>query len=223
MTETINPRRRALGAFALGVAGLAGAATAAEHKHGGMGGKGGEADHHAAMMARMDAVESKQAITEVLHLYARGWDRMDEETLRGCFWPDSTHAHSAFRGKSQDFIGVAFPRMQKVIGSTHMISNVVVELAGDRALSECYFQAHHRRLNAAGTDEEDYYLQGRYIDRLERRGGVWKIAHRTGLNEVERIVPRADGPLRNAPAEQRGARKPDDAFYAMRDAFRAGK
>ncbi|MCA3254766.1 MAG: hypothetical protein INF91_04010, partial [Alphaproteobacteria bacterium] len=81
MTETINPRRRALGAFALGIAGIAGAATAAEHKHGASAAKPAAGDHHAQMMARMDAVESKAAITEVLYLYARGWDRMDEETL----------------------------------------------------------------------------------------------------------------------------------------------
>ena len=42
---------------------------------------------------RLDAAESRAAITEVLHLYARGWDRRDEDAVRSCFWPESQHRH----------------------------------------------------------------------------------------------------------------------------------
>ena len=216
------PRRRTLTALLglpVGLAAAASSARAAEHKHDTA--KAGATDHHAMMMKRVDAIESKQAISEILYLYARGWDRLDEEAVLGCFWPESSHAHGSFKGKSHDFITVAFPRIRKIIGTTHMVSNPIILLDGDRALSECYFQAHHRRLNTAATDEEDYYIQGRYIDRFERRGGLWKIIHRQGLSDVERVVPRADVALRNAPPEQRGRRKPDDALYGMMADFAA--
>lgn len=172
---------------------------------------------------RIGVIESRQQITDVLNRYARGWDRLDEEALRSCFWPDAQHQHGSYKGLSQAFIDRAFPVVAKVKGTRHSISNIDIEITGDRAFSECYFAATHRRMNAEGTDEEDYFSSGRYLDRFERRGGVWKIAMRRGLNEFERIEPRADKSLANSPADQLGRRKPDDPYYAMLADFNAGK
>lgn len=207
-----NERRSALAmllALPVGVAALSGNAAAAPRK-------AGAAD-------RLDRLASHQEITDILNQYARGWDRLDEEALRGCFWPEAQHQHGGFKGLSQDFITKAFPMVAKVKGTRHSISNVFIEIEGDRAFAECYFAATHRRMNAAGTDEEDYFLSGRYLDRLERRGGVWKIAMRRGLNEFERVEPRADVSLAKADPEQLGRRKPEDPYYTMLAAFRAGK
>lgn len=176
-----------------------------------------------ALARRLDLVESKQQITEILYLYARGWDRLDEETLRACFWPDSMHEHSAYQGRSMDFISKNFPYIATIASTMHRISNPIVEIDGDRATSECCFASHHRREAADGSGEEDYFLWGRYLDRFERRDGEWRIAYRRGLNETERTQPRADPNLSKAPASQKGGRKPGDPLYAMLDDFRAGR
>ena len=55
---------------------------------------------------KLEELVAKQAITEVLYRYARGWDRYDEETIRSCFHPDSEHAHGGFTGTSQDFVTI---------------------------------------------------------------------------------------------------------------------
>jgi hypothetical protein len=178
----------------------------------------------ATLLAKQAETEARQQITDLLYRYARGWDRLDEEALRSCFFADSGHQHGAFKGKSHDFITAGMKGIRaKVKSTTHMIANPLIEIAGDKAFSECLFLAHHRRMNSEGTDEEDYFLKGRYLDRLERRNGEWKIAFRRGLHDFERVVPRADRTLANAPADQLSARKPDDPLYAMLADFHSGK
>lgn len=174
------------------------------------------------MQDQLATLAARQEIADVLNRYARGWDRLDEAALRSCFFDDATHQHGAFKGRSQDFITASLPVVARLKGCTHVISNVMVEVVGDRAVAECYFFSHHRRMNAAGTDEEDRFLQGRYLDRFERRGGAWRIAHRRGLHNWERVEARADQTLAAAPAEQLSQRKPDDPLYVMLAELRAG-
>jgi hypothetical protein len=179
--------------------------------------------HGKDMATRLDELEARQQITDVLHLYARGWDRLDESLLRSCFHADSLHQHGGFKGLSQDFITKAFPMVAKVKNTTHAISNATIELAGSKAVSECYFAAHHRRMNSDNSDEEDYFLSGRYVDKFEKRDGVWKIAARRGLNTLERILPRADKTMASAAPESLSQRKPDDPLYALLEELKTGK
>ncbi|MBL4800454.1 MAG: nuclear transport factor 2 family protein [Emcibacter sp.] len=172
------------------------------------------------LMARQDAMEARQQIENILYLYARGWDRLDEEALRACFFEDSEHQHGSFKGKSHDLITGGLKYIgAKVTTTTHMITNPMIEISGDKAISECSFFAHHRRMNKAGTDEEDYFVKGRYLDHFKKRDGKWKISARRGLNDFERVVARADQTLASAPADQLGSRKPTDPLYEMLSQF----
>ena len=70
-----------------------------------------------------------------------------------------------------------------------MFSNELIEVDGDVATSEMYL------LNLNRYEEEgwDFLLAGRYVERLERRAGEWRIAWRTRIHEitsVERIGER---------------------------------
>jgi len=164
---------------------------------------------------RLGELCDKQDITAILYLYARGWDRYDEEALRACFHEDSVHAHGGFEGLSQEFVTGGLASTKAVKSMTHMITNPMIELRGDRALSECSFFAHHRRDAADGSGEEDMFLKGRYLDIFERREGVWKIASRTGLHDFERIVPPADQTLAGASQDQLSQKKPTDMWYSF--------
>ncbi len=168
--------------------------------------------------ARLDRLEAKEAVTAILHDYARANDRVDEALLRACFWPDSRHHHGGFDGTSTDFIGFALKILRTVKYTAHHISNVSVEVKGDRAFSECYYLAHHRRDAKTGGGEEDAFFEGRYIDILERRGGAWKIIQRRGLSDYSTVVPAAT-PIASWPAGQHSGRFPDDDYYRMRAAF----
>lgn len=175
-----------------------------------------------AMAGRLDALESKQAITELLYAYARANDRADEALLKSCFWPESTHKHGGFDGKSIDFVTFAAKIVGALKYACHHITNVAVEVKGDRAFSECYYFAQHRRDRKDGGGEEDVFFQGRYLDFLERRAGVWKIIRRRGLSDYTSPPIPSATPASSWPAGQHSEKYPVDDYYQMRDVFLKG-
>jgi hypothetical protein len=206
-----SDRRTALGAMlAMGVAATAaGGAQAAPAKTKGNG-----------MAAQLDELLSRAQISEVLMAYARANDRLDETLLRSCFWPESTHKHGKFEGKSSDFVGFAVKILGTVKYTAHHISNVSISVDGDRAFSECYYFAHHRRDRKEGGGEEDAFFEGRYLDDFERRAGVWKIIRRRGLADYSPPAVPAATAFADWPAGQHSLRYPDDDYYSMLTTFR---
>ena len=171
---------------------------------------------------RLDVIESRQAIMELLYAYARANDRADEALMRSLFWPESTHKHGKFEGKSSDFVGFAFKIVSGLKYACHHISNVSIEVRGDRAFSECYYFAQHRRDRKDGTGEEDQFFQGRYLDDLERRNGEWKIIRRRGLSDYTSPAFPSETTYAQWPAGQHSEKYPSDDYYKMRQQFEAG-
>lgn len=174
------------------------------------------------VLSRLDRLESQHQISELLLAYARANDRFDEAALRACFWPESTHKHGGFDGTSTAFVDFALKIVQPLKYTAHHISNVSVEVDGDRGFSECYYLAQHRRTAKSGEGEEDAFFQGRYIDRHERRNGVWKIIQRRGISDLSFVLP-ATKPYADWPAGQHSARAPDDPYYQLRALFQSGR
>lgn len=204
-----SDRRNALGAiFGAGVAGMAaGSAASAKAPRDGMA-------------KQLDELLSRAQIEEVLMAYARGNDRVDEALIRSCFWPESTHKHGKFDGKSSDFVGFAMKIITGLKFTAHHISNVSIQVNGDRALSECYYLAHHRRDRKEGGGEEDAWFEGRYLDDFERRAGVWKIIRRRGLADYSPPATPAATAYAEWPAGQHSLRYPEDDYYKMLTKFR---
>jgi hypothetical protein len=164
----------------------------------------------------LDELKSRAEITEVVLRYVRGCDRLDEEMLRSCFHPDSRHKHGSFEGLSADFCTHAMRICREVVATHHQLGPVSIELSGDVAFTETYFVSHHRFGEVpppGGQPHEDRMAAGRYVDRFERRDGVWKIAERTGLMEFVRCDPPADRGFWDGPPDQRGRRDRSDPVY----------
>ncbi|MBW8812815.1 MAG: nuclear transport factor 2 family protein [Caulobacterales bacterium] len=167
--------------------------------------------------ALLDQLKSRAEITEVVLAYVRGIDRCDEALLRSCFHPDARHKHGGFEGLSSDFCGRAMEICRGVVSTHHQLGPVSIDLRGEIAFTETYFTAHHRfgpTPPAGGRAHEDRFMGGRYIDRFERRDGVWKIAQRTGVNDWLRYEASADGGFWDGPADQRGRRDESDPVYS---------
>lgn len=164
---------------------------------------------------------AKQEIAEVIYRYCQGCDRSDEEMLRGCFHDDCITDHAGWSGKSQDWVPMALDWLKERVAVTHIVTNVFVEVDGDRAIMNCHFLAYNRAPKP-GTDKfEEMVVKGRYIDRLEKRGGPWKIAHRIGIHDMERFV---EAPASaNEIAGDRSGKKPDDPYYGVLADFMAGR
>lgn len=161
--------------------------------------------------ARVELLLAKQEITEVLYRYARGCDRRDEAALLSCFHADSQHEHGAFKGTSRDFIAFLMKYEESVSRSAHMITNMLIEVKGDRAVSEAHFLAHARLTDPATGEERNRFSKGRYLDRLEKRDGAWRIYHRTGITELDRYMGALD--LKATGLEP--GQKPHDPLYAL--------
>jgi len=161
----------------------------------------------------LEGLLDKQAITEVLYRYARACDRADETLMRGCFHPGSIHRHGRYQGTSTEFVTLAMTIIRTATRTKHLVTNPLIEFEGGAALSECHYLAYHRIPNAETGAEEDNFSGGRYLDRFERRGGVWKIAERVGLLDFERFDSAAERNFAGLLPAQRSCRYPEDELY----------
>jgi len=123
-------------------------------------------------------LEAKDAIRDCLYRYCRGIDRADREMLRSAYWPDAIDDHVLYNGNAYDFIDWCVPLLAQVEHSQHMLGNMLIEVRGDEARAETYYHAYERRRRASGLPYE-MYVGGRYLDRLTRRDGEWRIQRRT--------------------------------------------
>lgn len=128
-----------------------------------------------------DLIDTRE-IEQMLATFARGLDRLEENTLRSAMHADATFdlGPGMFQGVASDYVGWALGMLQNVKSSHHLLGQTRVELSGDEASVETYFHAHFRVEKPIGR--EDVFWGGRFVDRVERRpagsGGLWKIAHR---------------------------------------------
>ena len=70
----------------------------------------------------------------------------------------------------------------------HTPANVIVSLDGDTAGAESHILAWHRLLGDDGPPK-NATVGGRYVDRLERRQGEWRIAQRTVVWDWTNVEP----------------------------------
>jgi ketosteroid isomerase-like protein len=119
----------------------------------------------------------KNSIEQVLIRYCEAADAADENLLRSVFHVDGTDEHAGMFAGTIDELAPKMVKMHDKFSLTqHIVSNVVIELKGDIAHSRCQVTAHHRYEEQG----KSYHLTagGRYLDRLEKREGEWRIAHR---------------------------------------------
>jgi len=145
--------------------------------------------------ARLQAVTDRAEIKDLLIAYARGIDRFDRELLASVFHPDATDDHGVFRGTAADFVDWVFQFQQDTVFTQHCITNEFIELDGDVAWCESYYTARTQTTAAAGKPSEFITASGRYVDRMERRDGRWRIADRRVILNSRRITPVEEGPI----------------------------
>lgn len=159
---------------------------------------------------------AKQEIAELSGTYMRGLDRLDRTLLRSVFHDDARTDYGFFQGGPDAFVEMAHNALKDHAANHHMLGQINVTLRGEVAFGEVYFQAFHR-IEADGQ-ARDLFISGRYVDRYERRGGVWKIAFRAEVNDWSRNDPASDSYFQSNLKSLRGARAPDDLSY-RRDAL----
>jgi hypothetical protein len=148
--------------------------------------------------AQVRELLDRQAILDCLNRYNRGVDRCDEDLLLSAYHEDATECHGTFTGPPAEFARSIRSAQASWSGSQHHITNHLVEIEGDVANAETYFVVLSQR---HGEDQLGL-VGGRYIDRLERRDGNWRIALRVVVIDVGADVPARPAPNRIAQPRQ---------------------
>lgn len=124
-----------------------------------------------------------EAIRAVAQRYCRGVDRLDAESMRSAYWPDAVDEHGVFVGNAWEFVDHCMMSHRKWRGTMHCIFNHHIEFDDEaHARGEVYNVTH--LFGHDGQEVSTWY--GRYLDRYERRGDEWRIAHRVCVHEANR-------------------------------------
>jgi hypothetical protein len=146
-------------------------------------------------LARLEYLIDRQDILDCLIRFSRGMDRFDRSLFLSAFHSDAIIAAGEFVGGPEDLYDWAFQLHEQGQSSTHHnLLNHSCDIDGDIAHTETYYLFVGRN-----RDESNWIAGGRYIDRLERRDGTWKIALRTNAIEWSGMVPTMAIPFADVP------------------------
>jgi SnoaL-like domain len=166
----------------------------------------------AELLARLERLADRQDILDCLIRFSRGMDRFDRELFLSAFHPDATIAAGVFVGGPVDLYDWASVlHDQGQVTTHHNLLNYTCEIEGNTAHTETYYLFVGRN-----RDATNWIAGGRYIDRLERREGAWRIALRTNVIEWSGMVPTMPLPFADVPGiHVNGApvRSKDDPSY----------
>lgn len=122
------------------------------------------------------ALLDRAALSDLVLRYCRGVDRRDFAAVRALYWDDAVDFHGAmFEGGADEFVAWLPAAMAPFELTVHRVSNSLFALDDDRAEGEHYATAYHR---THPPQRREIVIGGRYLDRYERREGVWKFAER---------------------------------------------
>lgn len=120
----------------------------------------------------------KQAITELIYTYCRAVDRLDVP-LGHSIWHEDGYADYGpdyYQGVGKGVIDTICKHHLGLLSHSHQVTNILIQLDGDRAGSEAYISGTMR------MEREGKLMQlgvwGRYLDAWEKRDGRWGLARR---------------------------------------------
>lgn len=163
---------------------------------------------------------ARAAIADVLHNYAKGADRGDVALIAAAYHDDAIEDHGGtFLGPAADYLKGMAKVLPTAPRMTHMVTNLLIDVDGNRARAESYWLTFSRR---EGTEPFDSLTCARILDKFEDRRGLggdgWRIAHRRLTwewnHEMELAESWGRGQIAPDPAKLvRGGKKPDDLAY----------
>src|SRR4029453_2913681 len=106
----------------------------------------------------LDDLVAQQEIRDVLARYTRGIDRMDRELVLSCYHPGAYDDHGEFQGTVEEFADWVERVLSYFERTMHFLAQQLVEGEGDRAHSETYCVAYHRRAADGDTPAYDLWM-----------------------------------------------------------------
>jgi hypothetical protein len=155
-------------------------------------------------------LRDRQAILDCLVREARGRDRHDAALTTSCYWDDGADEHGRLVTPGPEYAEKANAGHRAAFAAnSHNLTNHTCEIEGDVASCETYVMG-----GLLSLDEKTCKIAlGRYVDRLERRNGEWRIKLRRCLIDM---VAEGDASWVKSVAVSgflKGLRSKDDASY----------
>jgi len=169
--------------------------------------------------ALLQDMVDEHALRKLVNLYCRAVDRGDVELLRSLYHRDATDAHGGFStGSAAAFIEQIAAARPYLRSMQHHVTTVNFALDGDIAEGEVYTIATHTI--AAGDHDVDVIVGGRYLDRYEKRDGVWKFVERAVVTDWAQVNDPSTVDLghpitRDTLAGSPGPGDPSHAFFSL--------
>lgn len=171
-----------------------------------------EAAHIEQLHRDVQYLKDRLEIRDCIARHARGHDRLDADLITDCYHEDGIDEHGHAINPGPDY--AEWANAVHAGGSLlhlHNITTHLCQIDGDTAHCESYVLVS--LLNNDGKTAR--LINGRYIDRLERRNGNWKIALRRTTVD---LILMGDASILQAPAfvEQgyaKGVRDKSDMSY----------
>ncbi|MFV9431606.1 nuclear transport factor 2 family protein [Rhodococcus aetherivorans] len=155
-------------------------------------------------------VADKIAIMEQIYRYCRSVDRLDVPLGHSVFHEKSyvDYGPGVYKGDGRGVIDYICQAHSEFLSHSHQVSNILIDIDGDRAGSEAYVTATLRTGDPARPREIRVY--GRYIDSWSRREEKWGIDRRDvviDFDSVSEVSP--------VQTEVRGTRDQSDPSYQV--------
>jgi hypothetical protein len=136
-------------------------------------------DRVAKLEEKLADVSDRLQIHDVYVRYMRGFDRSDVELMRTAFWPDVQINYGRQSNTFDEFIERHLKLHTTQLATWgHLLTNESVEIHGDIAHVETYVTALWVPKDERSFAYGKPIVSGRYIDRLDRRNGEWRITVR---------------------------------------------
>lgn len=171
-----------------------------------------------SMVKKIQEVKDYQDITQVLYRNVRSIDRLDLNLMKSTYWEDAIQDHQDpinpidYSGNAWDFCDFAVKALSEIERTHHRLSNIIIDINGDKAFAEAYIYAYHYYKTSEGNKEG--ILLGRYQNQLEKRNGIWKISYRLTIFDTNQTNNASD--TWNADFRNMGKRYPDDKSYKLK-------
>lgn len=130
------------------------------------------------LLARIDELESRIALQDLVYDYCHGFDKRDFGRFLDIWWPDCTWEIGPPFGRFDGHAGIdeavrqiLWPLWRE---THHLTTNFQVRFDdADHATGVCDVDCM-----GATMDDQPQMISATYRDRFERRDGVWKILRR---------------------------------------------
>jgi hypothetical protein len=137
-----------------------------------------------------DRIADEHEILRIRRLWAFSRDQGDWDTVKALFHDDATISISWYSGSVDGFIEGSkklFSRRPPETRVKHWLGSYRISIANSRAFLETDFEGRVREYIDGHLF--DITFEGRFFDRFEKRGGVWKIASWTAVYDNDSITP----------------------------------